>query len=61
MVSWALVAFAGATMTMNGQNINCVNEALFQERGPGTVERTLHVQVLQLLYDLNRLHKNKKK
>lgn len=38
MVFWALVAFAGATMTMNGQNINCVNEALFQERGPGTVE-----------------------
>lgn len=38
-----------------------VNEALFQERGPGTVERNLHIQVLQLLYDLNRLHKNKKK
>ena len=51
MLFWARVAFAGATMTRNDQNINCADEAIFQEQEQGTAQSNLYFQVLQLLYD----------
>lgn len=38
MVFGARMAFPGVAMTMNDQNIDFGNKALFQEQVPGTVQ-----------------------